>query len=148
MTKILFLFLILFLSSACTRDTTGDVENPDFIDITHETSFSLQTTEEIPYEIINQSEDTIYFHHLEYFIEKNVDGEWVDLDLITIPSPDLAGPTPLKPEQTVEYSARLARGSDHTYEAGEYRLRYEGWFGSEEEQSDSFAFVIEFALEE
>ena len=70
------------------------------------------------------------------------------MDLITIPSPDLAGPTPLKPEQTVEYSALLARGSDHTYEAGEYRLRYEGWFGSEEEQSDSFVFVIEFALEE
>lgn len=103
MTKILFLFLILFLSSACTRDTTGDVENPDFIDITHETSFSLQTTEEIPYEIVNQSEDTIYFHHLEYFIEENVDGEWVDLDLITIPSPDLAGPTPLEPGQTVGY---------------------------------------------
>lgn len=142
------LLFVLFLSTACTRDTAGDVENPDFLDITHETEFSLQTTEEIPYDIVNQSEETFYFHHLEYYIEENVDGEWIDLDLITIPSPDLAGPTPLEPEQTVGYSARLARGGDHRYEAGEYRLRFEGWFESSyEDDPDYVDFVIEFNLE-
>ncbi|MDN6294458.1 MULTISPECIES: immunoglobulin-like domain-containing protein [Alkalibacterium] len=147
MKKIPLLFFILFLSTACTRDTAGDIENPDFLDITHETTFSLQTTEEIPYEIVNQSDETFYFHHLEYHIEENVDGEWNNLDLITIPSPDLAGPTPLREGQSVAYEARLARGGDHTYEAGEYRLRFEGWFGSEEEETDSFDFTIEFNLE-
>ncbi|PRY75904.1 hypothetical protein [Alkalibacterium olivapovliticus] len=147
MKKLPLFFFILFLSTACTRDTAGDIENPDFLDITHETHFSLRTTEDIPYEIVNQSEETFYYHHLEYHIEEHVEGEWINLDLITIPSPDLAGPTPLEPGQTYGNAARLARGSDHTYEAGEYRLRFEGWFGSEEENTDSYDFVIEFTQE-
>lgn len=147
MKKIPLLFFILFLITACTRDTAGDIENPDFLDITHETNFSLQTTEDIFYEIVNQSEETFYYHHLEYHIEENVEGEWINMDLITIPSPDLAGPTPVRAGQAVENGARLVRGSDHTYEVGEYRLRFEGWFGSEEEDTDSFDFVIEFTLE-
>lgn len=148
MKKISLIFFVLLLSTACTRDNVGDIENPDFLDITHETNFSLQTTEEIPYEIVNHSEETFYYHHLEYHVEENVDGEWNNLNLTTIPSQDLAGPTPLREGQAVENEARLVRGSDHIYEAGEYRLRFEGWFESNDEEDPEYVdFTIEFILE-
>lgn len=148
MKKISLLFFILFLNTACSRNNAEDIENPDFLDITHEPHLSLQTTEEIPYEIVNQSEETFYYNHLEYYIEENVEGKWINLDLVTIPSPDAVGPTPLRTGQPFEYTANLVRGGDHTYSAGEYRLRFKGWFDSSDKENDDYInFTIDFTLE-
>lgn len=135
----------IFLISACSNNDTVEVNNPDFLEVKN---VSDTSSSELTFDIINTSNETFYFNHLEYRFIRNNNNNWVELsELSNTQSLDLVGPTPVIPGETYSFTVPLNRNTSELLEMGPYGLLYEGSRDTDEDSNqETFDFYIEFNL--